>query len=165
MQPATPPESSPFNVMSLHDFHGNLEDGEIDFTAGEIIHVVAKINDDWLRGELREQSGAFPCNFVDISTDVIKKLPQYEEKETISKGNEGESSDPSSNLFCEALYDYHSDVSQDLSFNAGDVIRINKRVGKDWIEGELQGRMGMFPAAYVEILHDVPEQKKQPGKQ
>lgn len=161
-QPLATPGSSPFDVMSLYDFRGNLLDGELDFVAGEIIHVVAKINDDWLRGELREQTGAFPCNFVDISTDVINNLPQYEEKEGVSKGDEVEYSDPSVSSYCKALYDYQSNVLQDLSFNAGDVIRINKRVSEEWLEGELHGKMGMFPAAYIEILHNTPEQKRQP---
>lgn len=103
-------ESFLFNVMLLYDFYGNLEDGEIDFIVGEIIYVVVKINDDWLRGEFCEQFGVFLCNFVDISIDVIKKLFYYEEKEIIFKGNEGEFLDLSLNLFCEVLYDYYSDV-------------------------------------------------------
>ena len=150
--------------MSLYDFHGNQKDGELVFAAGEIIHVIAKINDDWLRGEYRERAGAFPCNFVDISTEIINKLPQYEENETVAKSDEGESSDLGLSLHCKALFDYNSDVPDDLSFSAGDVIRIKKEVSEEWFEGELHGKVGMFPAAYVEIIQDTPEEKRQSGK-
>ncbi|KAI9295990.1 DUF500-domain-containing protein [Neoconidiobolus thromboides FSU 785] len=52
-----------------------------------------------------------------------------------------------------ALYDYHSDQAQDLSFNRGDVITIIKKTESqnDWWKGELHGKQGDFPANYVEL--------------
>ena len=164
VQPVTAPESSPFDVMSLYDFHGNEQDGELVFTAGEIIHVIEKINDDWLRGEYRGRTGTFPCNFVDISTELINKLPQSEQSTTVPKTDEGESSDLGLVLNCKALFDYDSHVPDDLTFHAGDIIKINKKVSEEWFEGEIHGRVGMFPAAYVEILKDAPKEKTQTGK-
>ena len=156
------PESSPFDVMSLYDFHGNQQDGELVFAAGETIHVIEKINDDWLRGEYRERTGTFPCSFVDISTELINKLPQSERNVTVPKSDEGESSDLGLG-HCKALFDYNSGVADDLRFNAGDVIKISKKIGEEWFEGEVNGRVGMFPAAYVEMVKDIPEETSKPG--
>jgi len=53
---------------------------------------------------------------------------------------------------CTALYDYTGEVDEDLSFSAGDVITITKPDdGSGWIEGELKGQIGIFPASYVEL--------------
>ena len=30
-------------------------------------------------------------------------------------------------------------------------------MGDDWLKGELRGRVGMFPLAFVEIIEDVEE--------
>jgi len=164
LQPVGVPESSPFDVMSLYDFHGNKEDGELVFAAGETIHVIEKINEDWLRGEYLGRTGAFPCSFVDISAELVNKLPLSEPSETVSKGSEEESNKLKLDLHCKALFDFISDVPDDLSFHAGDVIKIKKKVSEEWFEGQINGHVGMFPAAYVEIIKDMPQLKSQPGK-
>ena len=141
--------------MALYDFDGNERDGELGFTAGEMIHVTEKINDDWLRGEYRGRTGAFPSNFVDISSDLISELPLRRENVTTPKSNvETTSSDSGRGLRCKALFDYNSAEPGDLSFNTGDVIKVHKKIGEDWIEGELNGQVGMFPSAYVEMVED-----------
>ena len=158
------PESSPFDVMSLYDFHGNKEDEELVFATGETIHVIGKINDDWLKGEYLGKTGAFPCGFVDISAELIDKLPQSEPSETVSKSSQGECNELELDLYCKALFDFISDVPVDLSFHAGDIIKIKKKVGEEWFEGEINGHVGMFPAAYVEMVKDVRHLESQPGK-
>ncbi|KAL9972092.1 hypothetical protein ACROYT_G018333 [Oculina patagonica] len=163
-QPVTAPERSPFDVMALYDFHGNQQDGELVFAAGENIHVIEKIDDDWLRGEYRGRTGAFPCSFVDISTELINKLPQSEQSATVPKSDDGESSDSGIVLHCKALFDYDSEVPDDLSFHAGDVIKIKRKISEEWFEGEINGRVGMFPAAYVEIVKDMPKEKNKPDE-
>lgn len=158
------PESTPFDVMSLYDFHGNEEDGELVFAAGETIHVIEKINDDWLIGEYLGKTGTFPCGFVDISTELVDKLPQSEPSKTVSKSSKRDSNELELDLHCKALFDFVSDVSGDLSFHAGDIIKIKKKVSQEWFEGEINGQVGMFPAAYVEMVKEMKQKKSQPGK-
>ncbi|XP_068703165.1 SH3 domain-containing protein 19-like [Montipora foliosa] len=146
---------SPFDVVALYDFQGNKHDGELVFTSGETIHVTEKINDDWLRGETCGQTGVFPCNFVDISTDIINQLPVTVAKAAAAENDESAATDSERILYCKGMFDYNSDVPSDLSFNTGDVIKVHKKVGDEWIEGELNGRVGMFPAAYVEMMEDT----------
>ena len=117
--------------------------------------MTEKINDDWLRGETRRQTGVFPCNFVDISMDIINQLPVTVAKAAAAENGESAPTDSERVLYCKGMFDYNSDVPSDLSFNTGDVIKVRKKVGDEWIEGELNGRVGMFPAAYVEIMEDT----------
>lgn len=51
-----------------------------------------------------------------------------------------------------ALYDFDGQGPDDLVFREGDQIRVVRRTNStdDWWEGELRGRLGAFPANYVE---------------
>lgn len=57
--------------------------------------------------------------------------------------------------FCRALYDFHSEVAEDLEFRLGNIIRVLGKSG-NWWEGEVEGRTGIFPCNYVQSCA-VPE--------
>lgn len=40
---------------------------------------------------------------------------------------------------------------RELSLQKGDIVYIHKEVDKNWLEGEHHGRLGIFPANYVEV--------------
>jgi len=63
---------------------------------------------------------------------------------------------------CMARFDYEGTETEDLGFIAGDVIRLKDHVGDEWLRGELNGRIGVFPAAFVEIIEHLPTPT--PGK-
>ena len=159
LQPTKTSSSSTFDVIALYDFQGNKNDGELVFTAGEMIHVTEKINEDWLKGEVYGQSGCFPFNFVDISADTFNKLPLSKTKGSTADSDDRAPEDSKHVVFCKAIYDYSSDVADDLKFSKGDVIQVCKRIGDEWMEGKLHGQVGLFPVAYVEMMEDtLPDQ-------
>ena len=41
--------------------------------------------------------------------------------------------------------------------------RLLERVGTDWLRGELGGRHGLFPLAFVEMIEDLPPSTVQEG--
>lgn len=55
--------------------------------------------------------------------------------------------------FVTALYDFDGQNQGDLAFREGDRIRVVKKTDStdDWWDGELNGRVGMFPANYVQL--------------
>jgi amphiphysin len=54
---------------------------------------------------------------------------------------------------CTALYDYTAQAAGDLTFRAGDMIRIIQRTTDQngWWTGELNGVQGVFPGNYVQL--------------
>ncbi|XP_068176599.1 unconventional myosin-Ie isoform X1 [Antennarius striatus] len=50
---------------------------------------------------------------------------------------------------CKALYAYDAQDTDELSFNADDVIDIIKEDGSGWWTGRLRGKQGLFPNNYV----------------
>ncbi|NWU98517.1 NCF2 factor, partial [Upupa epops] len=49
-----------------------------------------------------------------------------------------------------AQYDYEATQPEDLEFQAGDVILLLSKVNEDWLEGQCNGKIGIFPSAFVQ---------------
>lgn len=60
------PESSSNEVYvtAMYDFVPQQE-GDLGFMTGNKIKVIARMNDEWLYGELGMNQGQFPANYVD----------------------------------------------------------------------------------------------------
>ncbi|KAJ7512973.1 hypothetical protein B0H11DRAFT_1948248 [Mycena galericulata] len=61
-----------------------------------------------------------------------------------------------------ALYDF-SGSSDELAFKAGDQIVVVNEVLDGWWMGELNGKQGLFPTPYTEVLPDRPPLPSRPG--
>ena len=57
---------------------------------------------------------------------------------------------------CRARFDFEGEGPEDLVFEDGDVIKLLERVGPEWRRGELNGKVGLFPLSFVEIIEDLP---------
>lgn len=51
-----------------------------------------------------------------------------------------------------AIHDYPGENPDDLSFKTGDKIRVTERIDSDWLMGEYNGKQGLFPASFVEVV-------------
>ncbi|KAM6397990.1 neutrophil cytosol factor 2 [Pluvialis apricaria] len=49
-----------------------------------------------------------------------------------------------------AQYNYEATQPEDLEFQAGDVIIVLSKVNEDWLEGQCNGKIGIFPSAFVQ---------------
>ncbi|XP_047406450.1 vinexin isoform X2 [Sciurus carolinensis] len=64
-------------------------------------------------------------------------------------------------------FDFQAQSPKELSLQKGDIVYIHKEVDKNWLEGEHHGRLGIFPANYVEVLpaDEIPKPIKPPTYQ
>lgn len=57
--------------------------------------------------------------------------------------------------YCIALYDYEATAPEELSFVENQVIKLLRKrphdVDDGWWEGELDGKVGLFPSLVVEV--------------
>nr|XP_019782140.1 SH3 domain-containing protein 19 isoform X11 [Tursiops truncatus] len=139
--------------VARFEYIGDQKD-ELSFSEGEIIILKEYVNDEWARGELRERSGIFPLNFVELiedhptsGTNVLSTKVPLKTKKEDSGANYQENS--LSAEWCEALHSFTAETSDDLSFKRGDQILIMERVDSDWYKGRLRDREGIFPAVFV----------------
>ncbi|XP_041930663.1 sorbin and SH3 domain-containing protein 1 isoform X2 [Alosa sapidissima] len=59
-----------------------------------------------------------------------------------------------------AIYDFKAQTAKELTFRKGDTVYITRQVDRNWYEGELHGRTGIFPITYVEKIS--PSERQQP---
>jgi hypothetical protein len=58
-----------------------------------------------------------------------------------------------------ALYDFEGSDERELSFHAGDNIRVLGMPDGEWWQGEFEGRLGWFPKSHVQV-HGRGEEHK-----
>lgn len=56
------------------------------------------------------------------------------------------------------LYPFYGEFSNELTFKAGQIIHLIRHIDKDWMEGELDGSIGIFPKSFIDIIVDVHEE-------
>ena len=58
-----------------------------------------------------------------------------------------------------ALYDYGATTAEELTFSEGQLIRLRRKaedgVDDGWWEGELNGKVGVFPSLVVEEIESA----------
>ena len=60
-----------------------------------------------------------------------------------------------------AKFEFVAKSDVELSFSAGVSVRLLRRIDDNWLEGELDGRVGIFPASYVEIELGTPSKARE----
>ncbi|NXO60560.1 SH319 protein, partial [Aramus guarauna] len=121
---------------ALHDFTAETKD-DLSFKKGDYIQILEQVDSEWYRGRLNEKEGIFPAVFVQTCSGTVVELSQA------VGGKKGKA---------KALYDFHGENEDELSFKAGDTITELESVDEDWMSGEIQGKSGIFPKNFVQIL-------------
>ncbi|NXY20738.1 SH319 protein, partial [Atrichornis clamosus] len=115
---------------ALHDFTAETKD-DLSFKKGDYIQILEQVDSEWYRGRLNGKEGIFPAVFVQTCSG------------TPGGGKRGKA---------KALYDFHGENEDELSFKAGDMITELESVDEDWMSGEILGKSGIFPKNFVHIL-------------
>ncbi|XP_054021151.1 SH3 domain-containing protein 19 isoform X1 [Dryobates pubescens] len=120
---------------ALHDFTAETKD-DLSFKKGDYIQILEQVDLQWYRGRLNEKEGIFPAVFV----QTCSARADLSQAVGVKKGK------------AKALYDFHGENEDELSFKAGDTITELESVDEDWMSGEIQGKSGIFPKNFVHIL-------------
>ncbi|NXF92559.1 SH319 protein, partial [Eubucco bourcierii] len=117
---------------ALHDFTAETKD-DLSFKKGDYIQILEQVDLQWYRGRLNDKEGIFPAVFVQTCSELSQSVG----------GKKGKA---------KALYDFHGENEDELSFKAGDTITELESVDEDWMSGEIHGKSGIFPKNFVHIL-------------
>ncbi|XP_006870941.1 PREDICTED: SH3 domain-containing protein 19-like isoform X2 [Chrysochloris asiatica] len=120
---------------ALHSFTAETSE-DLSFKRGDRILILERLDSDWYKGRLHDKEGIFPAVFVRPCPAKAKCSSA-----AIPKGKKAK-----------ALFDFHGENENELSFKAGDIITELESVDEDWMNGELMGKSGIFPKNYVQFV-------------
>ncbi|CAJ0928666.1 unnamed protein product, partial [Mesorhabditis belari] len=148
--PRTPSIIDPIGpyVQSQFSFRGEYTN-ELSFGSNEIIKLTRKIDQDWLEGELNGKVGIFPSGYVQNYTRRVN-----------SSNNDVGNAAP----HAQAIFPFQGEYANELSFGANEIIKLTRKIDKDWLEGDIGGKVGIFPAVYVQILVDLDAETTRDSK-
>ncbi|KAI9101180.1 hypothetical protein DFS34DRAFT_613427 [Phlyctochytrium arcticum] len=138
-------------ARALYAYESTCE-GELSMSVGDIITVTNKNtgSDAWWEGEGPLGKGQFPVNYVEAIDEPATLQPTASLPPTRTSTVHSAYTPPSQQV--KALYDYSASEADEISFSAGDVIKLTSSSDPDWWQGELKGRAGAFPANYVQKI-------------
>ncbi|XP_036406628.1 SH3 domain-containing protein 19-like isoform X2 [Megalops cyprinoides] len=139
-------ESCGLQAQVLHDFTPEGPD-ELALRAGDTVSMVERVDGEWYRGTCRGSSGIFPVNHV----KVLSNSPAP----TLKK-EAGPVAAPISGPRCVARFDFDNEHGDELPFSEGTVIRLKEYLDQEWARGDIDGRSGIFPLNFVEVVEDLP---------
>ncbi|XP_077540159.1 dynamin associated protein 160 isoform X4 [Haemaphysalis longicornis] len=131
---------------------------QLTLEKGQLIQVRKKTDSGWWEGELqvkgkKRQTGWFPATYVKVLAGSGANSSRNSPIPTaFSSATHGEQ--------VRALFAFVGQQEDELSFQKGDVLVVLGKEDASWWRGELGGRVGLFPANYVEPLGDKPPPDK-----
>ena len=123
--------SSSENVVEAAFGFDARNDTELTFPSGALLEVTKDVDDDWLEGSFNGRTGLFPKSYVKSSKRPCAR----------------------------ALYPFVGESIGELTFREGDCIFLHKRLNSQWMEGEIDGNVGIFPSSFVIVEVELPPDK------
>lgn len=149
--PAPPLEENctltdPSGVAVAKMDHQASTPGELSFRVHDLIALLSEEGPEQYRARCGNEEGLVPKRCLDILT-----WPRQAQNSTTEVTSAVTSR--------RVLYDFEAESPQELSLGQGDVVHLLGTLDKDWALGELHGKRGRFPLAFLE-----PEQSQSAGR-
>lgn len=133
-------------ARAIHSFDGQGEH-ELSFSAGMSLHLLRRVDENWLEGELGGKIGIFPANHIRIE---LGSPSLAHENDLAGSGKP----------YALALYTFSGEEDGDLSFGKGELVELVGPVASGWLRGRVGDREGIFPSSFVEILRPPNQTEK-----
>ena len=114
-------------VETAFAFSGR-NNSELTFPSGALIEVTKDVDEDWLEGSFNGRTGLFPKSYLKSSERPCAR----------------------------AVYPFVGESAGELTFREGDCIFLRKRLNSQWMEGEIDGTVGLFPSSFVIVEVELP---------
>lgn len=180
-------------ARALMSLHAQLNE-ELDFREGDLIIITGLPEPGWFQGELDSRRGIFPEGFVELLGPLrspqeplddqysshLSEQCSFKDSYDVEEGTEEESveegdllireenketeMEEEDGVYVEALYDFRAMEPGELDFDMGDRIHVISTLEDGWLEGELQGRRGIFPHRFVKMEDNAQKTLDESGE-
>jgi len=165
-------QSSAILRCKAHHTYEAQRDDELTLMKGDLVTVTDHSDPDWWVGETADgKSGYFPSNFVDPVGDEAEKAggdatadaPSDEpeatpEASTTDDAEQAREETPQARVIgiARVMEDYAMQEPGEITLHRGVIVNILEDNG-EYMKGEINGKVGVFPSKYVEFT-EVPGQ-------
>ncbi|XP_022524676.2 dynamin-binding protein isoform X1 [Astyanax mexicanus] len=147
--------------VCINDF-SSVEPGNLPLKRGDVVAGEARVDAVWQRGRNAWGSwGLFPVSCVK-QLELSGRSRQLSERSAAAQASE---LPPHALGQAHALMGLHAQLDEELDFREGDVITIVGIPEPGWFQGELEGRTGVFPEGFVELLTPLRSIQQEPELQ
>uniref|UniRef100_A0A1E1XCL1 Putative sorbin and sh3 domain-containing protein n=1 Tax=Amblyomma aureolatum TaxID=187763 RepID=A0A1E1XCL1_9ACAR len=108
--------------------------GHLSLKVHDLVALVSEEGPEWYHGRCGNEEGLVPKRCLDVLVPPRKSSAENGFAVTCRR----------------ALYDFEAESSQELSLRQGDTIRLLGTLDNDWALGEVHGKRGRFPLAFLE---------------
>ncbi|XP_076444847.1 SH3 domain-containing kinase-binding protein 1-like isoform X2 [Babylonia areolata] len=149
------------------------QDDELTLKVGDVIKNVVTAEGGWWEGELGGRKGMFPDNFVKLKTKSSPKEGKREAtqrksvRELANKFKDGVPMPGAQGSVmqkrkektkrCKVMFDYKAENEDELDLTVGQILDFIREVEEGWWEGSLDGKSGVFPSNFVEMMEEGVE--------
>ncbi|GFT34885.1 dynamin-binding protein [Nephila pilipes] len=146
-------------------------DEEMDLYKDEIVNIIEEVDKGWYRGECNGRQGIFPASFVtvlsedDCSTSIfqpsVDTMSSPVNKIVQDNSHTGYDCINSGIMpYGRTIHPFKAEYANELSFSDGEIVNLIRYVDDNWLEGEIDGKIGIFPANFINIVVDCPKSKE-----
>ncbi|XP_073683998.1 dynamin-binding protein, partial [Garra rufa] len=147
--------------VCINDFN-SAEAGNLPLKKGDVVAAESSVDAVWMRGHNAWGSrGLFPVSCVK-ELELSGQSRQLSERSAAAQASE---LPPHALGQARALMSLHAQLDEELDFREGDVITIIGLPESGWFQGELDGRTGVFPEGFVELLGPLRTPLEEPDAQ
>lgn len=176
-----------FQAKVLYSYIPVNED-ELSIQENDIVTVLRLVEDGWYEGVFNGKRGVFPSNYVEklekpdeLASNSLNEFENGVKKKKVfgigfgnifsgkqielkTKENFNSEPEPIKRIKAKVLYDYEPSQPDELKLIRNEIVYILDRNLEDegWWKGEnaSNGKIGVFPDNFVQILDDEPTRKK-----
>lgn len=124
-------------VVILYDFIAQTS-RELSLKKGDVVNIQRIVDKNWYEGNIDGKTGIFPISYAE---SISSKSLQRVSKKCI-------------NGWARAKYNFTAKNQVELTLNKDDIVSLIREVDNNWYEGSLNGKSGIFPISYVEVISD-----------
>lgn len=150
------------NIKAVAKFkYASTREDELSLEKGDEVIVMEKEADGWWRGRCGPKIGWFPFNYVEeVEGNAMTSSKNVALPSSLLSSSQPPLTSMPKAVICAvvALYSFNSGNPEELAFEKGDLMDIIDQPpdDPDWWEARTpNGKTGLVPRNYVEMVHDV----------
>jgi len=125
---------------------------ELGFKKGDIIYVKRQVDSNWYEGERNAMIGIFPTTYVEVIPEGEVSSLRSNKRTAYTAAASPSSSQGQQEGQGKVKFNFHAQTPMELSLVKGEMVTLTRRIDRNWFDGRIGNRKGIFPVSYVDVI-------------